>query len=87
MNGYLVATTKIRPSSLYYTDISACVSVIALLSLNIALFCGVILAQEFSSTGLPVQQILFTKRLIHMITFKDVAWTQTQHSYKRIVKV
>ena len=57
-----------------------------LLSLNITTFCGVILAQEFSSTGLPVQQILLTKRLIQMITFKDVAWTQTQHSYKRTVK-
>ena len=86
MSGYLVATVKIRPSSLYYADISACVSVIVILSLNIAAFCGVILAQEFSSTGLPVQRILFTKRLIHAITFKDAAWTQTQHPYKRIVK-
>ena len=84
MSGYLVATPKIRPSSLYYADISACVIVI--LSLNIAAFCGVILAQEFSSTGLPVQWILFTKRLIHTITFRDAAWTQTQHPYKRIVK-
>ena len=59
MSGYLVATAKIRPSSLYYVDISACVSVIVILSLNIAAFCGEILAQEFSSTG--VQRILFTK--------------------------
>ena len=86
MNGYLVSTVKIRPSSLYCADISACVIAILLL-LNIAAFCGVILAQEFSSTGLPVQWILFTKRLIHMMILKDAAWTQTQHSYKRIVKV
>ena len=58
----------------------------SLLSLNIAAFCGVILAQEFSSTGLPVPRILCTKLLIHTITFKDAAWTQTQYSYKRIVK-
>ena len=86
MCGYLVATAKIRPSSLYYADISACVSVIVILSL-LAAFCGVILAQEFSSTGLPVQRILFIKRLIHTITFKDAVWTQTQHPYKHIVKV
>ena len=31
MSGYLVATTKIRPSSLYYADISARVSVISII--------------------------------------------------------
>ena len=52
-------------SSLYYADILACVSVIAILSLIITAFCGLILAQEVSSTGLPVQWILLTKCLIH----------------------